>query len=104
MPVISGGSPCASCSDPAVYRMSVPPFSFREAWRFLIAHAAGISPGLNVCSKLARRTETPVQPDCCALSGNYHLESNPDGQETPLAAAIGNWIYTREILERSWGA
>ncbi|MBK3029370.1 hypothetical protein FKK34_27650 [Klebsiella quasipneumoniae] len=23
--------------------------------------------------------EPPVQPDCCALSGNYHLESNPDG-------------------------
>ncbi|MBL2618893.1 replication initiation protein, partial [Klebsiella pneumoniae] len=21
--------------------------------------------------------EPPVQPDCCALSGNYHLESNP---------------------------
>ncbi|MGF5106930.1 replication initiation protein, partial [Klebsiella pneumoniae] len=20
--------------------------------------------------------EPPVQPDCCALSGNYHLESN----------------------------
>ncbi|EBV6526763.1 replication initiation protein [Salmonella enterica subsp. enterica serovar Anatum] len=22
--------------------------------------------------------EPPVQPDCCALSGNYHLESNPE--------------------------
>ncbi|MCE4093483.1 replication initiation protein, partial [Escherichia coli] len=21
--------------------------------------------------------EPPVQPDCCALSGNYRLESNP---------------------------
>ncbi|EAB8674420.1 replication initiation protein, partial [Salmonella enterica subsp. enterica serovar Heidelberg] len=21
--------------------------------------------------------EPPVQSDCCALSGNYHLESNP---------------------------
>nr|WP_227629242.1 replication initiation protein [Klebsiella pneumoniae] len=40
--------------------------------------------------------EPPVQPDCCALSGNYHLESNPDGHaKTPLAAAIGNWMYTR---------
>ncbi|MEN2798231.1 replication initiation protein [Klebsiella pneumoniae] len=43
--------------------------------------------------------EPPVQPDCCALSGNYHLESNPDGHaKTPLAAAIGTGIYTREIL------
>ncbi|WP_353255089.1 replication initiation protein [Pantoea stewartii] len=34
---------------------------------------------------------TPVQPDCCASSGNYRLESNPDGHaKTPLAAAIGN--------------
>ncbi|WP_101991191.1 replication initiation protein, partial [Klebsiella pneumoniae] len=22
--------------------------------------------------------EPPVQSDCCALSGNYRLESNPD--------------------------
>ncbi|MEW1458367.1 replication initiation protein, partial [Escherichia coli] len=22
--------------------------------------------------------EPPVQPDRCALSGNYHLESNPE--------------------------
>jgi len=28
-----------SCSDPAAYRIPVPPFSLREAWRFLIAHA-----------------------------------------------------------------
>ncbi|MFS6817732.1 replication initiation protein [Citrobacter meridianamericanus] len=35
--------------------------------------------------------EPPVQPDRCALSGNYRLESNPDGHaNTPLAAAIGN--------------
>ncbi|EOC0125462.1 replication initiation protein [Cronobacter turicensis] len=36
--------------------------------------------------------EPPVQSDCCALSGNYRLESNPERYEkTPLAAAIGNW-------------
>ncbi|WP_309142188.1 replication initiation protein, partial [Escherichia coli] len=35
--------------------------------------------------------EPPVQPDCCALSGNYRLESNPVRHVlTPLAAAIGN--------------
>jgi len=36
--------------------------------------------------------EPPVQPDCCALSGNYRLESNPEKHaKTPLAAATGNW-------------
>ncbi|WP_407229033.1 replication initiation protein [Escherichia coli] len=33
---------------------------------------------------------TPVQPDRCALSGNYRLESNPVRHDkAPLAAAIG---------------
>ncbi|ECR1772616.1 replication initiation protein, partial [Salmonella enterica subsp. enterica] len=28
---------------------------------------------------------------CCALSGNYHLESNPERHDkAPLAAATGN--------------
>ncbi|ENU8725387.1 replication initiation protein [Salmonella enterica] len=37
--------------------------------------------------------EPPVQPDCCALSGNYRLESNPVRHDlTPLAAATGNRI------------
>ncbi|MBT9229071.1 replication initiation protein [Escherichia coli] len=37
--------------------------------------------------------EPPVQPDRCALSGNYRLESNPVRHDlAPLAAAIGNWI------------
>ncbi|EOJ5070878.1 TPA: replication initiation protein [Yersinia enterocolitica] len=35
--------------------------------------------------------EPPVQPDRCALSGNYRLESNPVRHDlTPLAAATGN--------------
>ncbi|QTP68983.1 replication initiation protein (plasmid) [Escherichia coli] len=43
--------------------------------------------------------EPPVQPDRCALSGNYRLESNPVRHAlTPLAAAIGNWIRWIEIL------
>ncbi|EFI4613409.1 replication initiation protein [Escherichia coli] len=34
--------------------------------------------------------EPPVQSDCCACSGNYHLESNPERHDkTPLAAATG---------------
>ncbi|MDB2167106.1 replication initiation protein [Citrobacter sp. Cs237] len=37
--------------------------------------------------------EPPVQPDCCALSGNYRLESNPARHDlTPLAAATGKRI------------
>ncbi|MEG9004880.1 replication initiation protein [Acinetobacter baumannii] len=39
----------------------------------------------------------PVQSDCCALPGNYHLESNPRKHDkAPLAAATGNW----DIRER----
>ncbi|MCZ4990301.1 replication initiation protein [Escherichia coli] len=38
--------------------------------------------------------EPPVQPDRCALSGNYRLESNPVRHAlTPLAAATGNSRY-----------
>ncbi|EIH3589715.1 TPA: replication initiation protein [Klebsiella pneumoniae] len=37
--------------------------------------------------------EPPVQPDRCALSGNYRLESNPEKHgKTPLAAATGKQI------------
>lgn len=40
---------------------------------------------------------TPVQSDCCALSGNYRLESNPERHDkTPLAAATGN-RFVREM-------
>ncbi|PHH11325.1 replication initiation protein [Klebsiella oxytoca] len=36
--------------------------------------------------------EPPVQSDCCAFSGNYQLESNPERHDkAPLAAATGNW-------------
>ncbi|WP_227645520.1 replication initiation protein [Klebsiella pneumoniae] len=42
--------------------------------------------------------EPPVQSDCCALSGNYHLESNPERHaKAPLAAATGKQdIYERD--------
>ncbi|WP_338511361.1 replication initiation protein [Erwinia aphidicola] len=46
--------------------------------------------------------EPPVQSDRCVFSGNYHLESNPERHDkAPLAAAIGNLRYTREMFERS---
>ncbi|ATR13415.1 replication initiation protein [Leclercia sp. LSNIH6] len=43
--------------------------------------------------------EPPVQSDYHALFGNYQLESNPKRHDkSPLAAAISNWRYTREIF------
>ncbi|VXG75175.1 replication initiation protein [Salmonella enterica] len=34
--------------------------------------------------------EPPVQSDCCAFSGNYRLESNPERHvKSPLEAATG---------------
>ncbi|WP_308461029.1 replication initiation protein [Klebsiella pneumoniae] len=45
------------------------------------------------------KQEPPVQPDCCALSGNCHLESNPGKHaKTPLAAAIGNWEFAEDLF------
>lgn len=49
--------------------------------------------------------EPPVQSDCCALPGNYRLESNPERHaNAPLAAATGRQnvreMY-REFLK--WG-
>ncbi|QCS23722.1 replication initiation protein (plasmid) [Salmonella enterica subsp. enterica serovar Typhimurium] len=46
--------------------------------------------------------EPPVQSDCCALSGNYRLESNPDRHDlTPLAAANGKRMYKRLLTQSS---
>ena len=47
--------------------------------------------------------EPPVQSDCCALSGNYRLESNPERHaKAPLAAATGNWFrgVSLEVMRR----
>ena len=58
--------------------------------RFLIPRLT-LSSGKAVRSKLDCMHEPPVQSDCCALSGNYHLESNPVRHaKAPLAAATGN--------------
>ncbi|EPB8715153.1 replication initiation protein [Escherichia coli] len=44
--------------------------------------------------------EPPVQPDRCALSGNYRLESNPARHDlTPLAAATGNRISRARFIQ-----
>ncbi|EGZ0343153.1 replication initiation protein [Escherichia coli] len=43
--------------------------------------------------------EPPVQPDRCALSGNYRLESNPVRHDkAPLAAAMVK-VDVREVQE-----
>ncbi|EOC0702556.1 replication initiation protein [Salmonella enterica subsp. enterica serovar Montevideo] len=42
--------------------------------------------------------DPPVQPDCCASSGNCSLEANPEKtRKTPLAAATGNGFAERQI-------
>ncbi|MGS6179356.1 replication initiation protein [Enterobacter sichuanensis] len=39
--------------------------------------------------------EPPVQSDCCALSGNYRLESNPERHvKTPLPPRTVTGITT----------
>ncbi len=44
--------------------------------------------------------EPPVQPDHCALSGNYRLESNPVRHaKAPLAAAIGNRVSRARFVQ-----
>ncbi|EPT0351214.1 TPA: replication initiation protein [Klebsiella pneumoniae] len=46
--------------------------------------------------------EPPVQSDCYALSGNYHLESNPERRaKAPLAAATGKGVYKRLLVQSS---
>ena len=66
------------------------PVSFRCYGRGSLIPRLTLSSGKAVRSKLDCMHEPPVQSDCCALSGNYHLESNPERHaKTPLAAAIG---------------
>ncbi len=49
------------------------PFGKRGAF---IAHAAGISARFRSFAQAGLYARTPCSADCCALSGNYHLESN----------------------------
>ncbi len=66
--------------------------------RFLIPRLT-LSSAKAVRSRIDCMHEPPVQSDCCALSGNYRLESNPERHEKSLlAAAISNWRYTRDKL------
>ncbi len=67
------------------------PVSFRCYGRVCLIPRLTLSSGKAVRSKLDCMHEPPVQSDCCALSGNYRLESNPERHaNAPLAAATGN--------------
>ena len=67
------------------------PVSFRCYGRVYLIPRLTLSSGKAVRSKLDCMHEPPVQSDCCALSGNYRLESNPVRHaKAPLAAATGN--------------
>ena len=88
-----------SCSDPAAYRIPVPPFSLTGSVALSHSSHAGISarcrsfaPSWAVC------TNPPFSPTAAPCSGNYQLESNPERHvKTPLAAAIGNSRCARDL-------
>ena len=72
------------------------PVSIRCYGRVYLIPRLTLSSGKAVRSKLDCMHEPPVQSDCCACSGNYRLESNPERHDkTPLAAAIGIWFTER---------
>ena len=98
---ISGGETRQDLKIPGVspggslVRSPVPafglPVSFRCYGRVYLIPRLTLSSGKAVRSKLDCMHEPPVQSDCCALSGNYRLESNPERHaKAPLAAATGN--------------
>ena len=78
------------------------PVSFRCYGRVCLIPRLTLSSGKAVRSKLDCMHEPPVQSDRCALSGNYHLESNPERHDlSPLAAAIGKRMYKRLLTQSS---
>ncbi|MCV7925870.1 hypothetical protein ODQ70_25595, partial [Escherichia coli] len=78
-----------SCS-PAFLPFGLP-VSFRCYGRVYLIPRLTLSSAKAVRSWMDCMHEPPVQSDCCALSGNYHLESNPERHDlSPLAAATGN--------------
>ena len=76
------------------------PVSFRCYGRVYLIPRQTLSSGKAVRSKLDCLHEPPVQSDRCALTGNYHLESNPERHDkAPLAAAIGKSQCARDFRE-----
>jgi len=97
--VFPPGSSLVRSPVPAIRSAGVIPLLWP---RFLIPRLT-LGSGKAVRSKLDCMHEPPVQSDCCALSGNYRLESNPERHEkSPLAAAIGKGCtrdYWCRVLE-----
>ena len=101
---ISGGETRQDYKDPRRFPLVAPscallflpfglPVSFRCYGRVYLIPRLTLGSGKAVRSKLDCMHEPPVQSDCCALSGNYRLESNPERHaKAPLAAATGNRI------------
>ena len=98
---ISGGETRQDYKDPRRFPLVAPscallflpfglPVSFRCYGRVCLIPRLTLSSGKAVRSKLDCMHEPPVQSDCCACSGNYQLESNPERYDkAPLAAATG---------------
>jgi hypothetical protein len=104
---ISGGETRQDYKDPrrfpgsSLVRSPVPAFRFTGVIPLLWPRLSHSTPdtqfrvGSSLQAGLYART--PVQSDCCALSGNYRLESNPKRHaKAPLAAATGNRIHGAE--------
>lgn len=101
---ISGGETRQDYKDPRRFPLVAPscallflpfglPVSFRCYGRVYLIPRLTLGSGKAVRSKLDCMHEPPVQSDCCACSGNYRLESNPERHDkAPLAAAIGNLV------------
>ena len=99
---ISGGETRQDYKDTRRFPLAAPscallflpfglPVSLRCYGRVYLIPRLTLSSGKAVRSKLDCMHEPPVQSDCCALSGNYRLESNPERHaKAPLAAATGN--------------
>lgn len=95
--------PAASTFPPYRLPDTLPPFSL--AGLVALSHSSrafllcGISGDLGSSLQAwAVMQDPPVQPDCCACSGNCSLEANPEKtRKTPLAAATGNGFAERQI-------
>ena len=98
---ISGGETRQDYKDTRRFPLAAPscallflpfglPVSLRCYGRVYLIPRLTLGSGKAVRSKLDCMHEPPVQSDCCACSGNYRLESNPEKHDlTPLAAATG---------------
>ncbi len=98
---LSAGETRQDYKDPSRFPLGAPscallvlpygvPMSFRCYGRVSLIPRLTLGSGLAVRFNLDCMQELLVQSDCCALSGIYQLESNPETHEnSPLAAGSG---------------